>query len=164
MVAQWRTSPSPEPSAQNEVPRRTLSTTVNLSDIAYNALRLEAGAYSIALRKALEEIKASEIQSRTILGEDGLGESATNAFRFKRHYVSEDKGIPFLSSSDIIELRQKPDKYISRRLTKKIDDLLIGLHEVLISCSGTVGNVALAGRTVEGMALSQHAIRLKAPE
>lgn len=153
--------PQPDYSQTDEIPHRDLFTTVRLADVLSNQLRFEAAAYSVALRKALKQIGESGTSVCPILGEDALGDSATNAFRFKRHYVDKEHGVPFLSSSSIIELRPKPDKFLSRKITKNIDDLLIDHHDILISCSGTIGNVALAGTTIAGMALSQHAIKLK---
>ncbi len=160
MVAERYNLP-PESSQQSGVQINALSTTIRLSEIAGNQLRLEAGAYSIQLRRILAELRSCGLPLRTILGDDGLADSATNAFRFRRHYVDEDRGIPFLSSSDIIEFKPKRDKFLSRKLTKNATELQINLHDVLISCSGTIGNVALAGKSIEGMALSQDAIKLR---
>jgi type I restriction enzyme S subunit len=72
--------------------------------------------------------------------------------------------VPFLSSSDIISLRPVGDDYISRKKTKHLNDLIIKPWDVLISCSGTIGNIGLASRSFAGMALSQDAIRLRAEE
>ncbi|MBV9879295.1 MAG: hypothetical protein JO180_02315, partial [Gemmatirosa sp.] len=99
-----------------------------------------------------------------LFGTEGLCNEAHNAFRFRRTYVAPDRGVPFLSSSDIIDLRPEPDRHVSRRLTPRLEQLLVRQWDVLISCSGTVGNVALAGERLTGMALSQHAIRVRAPD
>lgn len=145
-----------------EVAKRTLFSTVSLKEIVDQQFRMEAAAYSVALRAALREIKQCNLPVCTILGSNRIGESATNAFRFKRHYVDESRGVSFLSSSNIIELGPKPEKYLSKKLTNKVDQLKVAINDILISCSGTVGNVSLAGKTIEGMAISQHVIRLKA--
>ncbi|MEM6887567.1 MAG: type I restriction endonuclease subunit R [Pseudomonadota bacterium] len=93
---------------------------------------------------------------------DSLISAAHNAFRFKRIYTSEAFGLPFISSSSIIDIDAKTDKYLSRKLTKNLDDLIIKEGEVLISCSGTIGNVGFAGKHLAGKACSQHVIRATA--
>jgi type I restriction enzyme S subunit len=70
--------------------------------------------------------------------------------------------MPFLSSAEIINMRPEVEYYLSRKLTKGLDELIIKKWDVLISCSGTIGNVGLASSTFAGKALSQDAIRLRA--
>jgi type I restriction enzyme, S subunit len=88
---------------------------------------------------------------------------AFNAFRFARMYVGPDRGIPFLSSSDIIGFRPERGKFLSLK-TERIEDLRIQPWEVLLSCSGTIGNVSLASPRISGWAVSQHVIRITAPD
>src|SRR5690606_8543661 len=64
----------------------------------------------------------------------------------------------------IIALRPDPDRFLSRRRTDRLDDLLVRTHDVLISRSGTIGNVALAGERMTGMALSEDVIRVRFDE
>ncbi len=45
-----------------------------------------------------------------------------------------------------------------------MEKLLICKNDVLVSCSGTIGNVGLAGRRLDGFALSQHSIRIRMQE
>jgi type I restriction enzyme S subunit len=118
----------------------------------------------LAARHAVEAIRAGQLAALPLFGPDGLCPVAHNAFRFRRAYVGPEHGIPFIGSSDIIWMGEPRDRYLSHKLTKKLDRLLIQKNDVLISCSGTVGNVALAGDTLAGKALSQHAIRLRHPD
>ena len=60
-------------------------------------------------------------------------------------------------------MRPEIDRYLSKNKTKGLDDLLIKKWDVLISCSGTIGNVGLASDTFAGIALSQDAIQLTSP-
>nr|VFK37804.1 MAG: type I restriction enzyme, S subunit [Candidatus Kentron sp. TC] len=146
-------------------PGRRLSTGVRLSDVLRGGgLRMEASYFSIEARRALEELHASGLPLTALLGENGLCPRAHNAFRFKRVYVAPEHGAPFLSSSDIISLRPEVERCISRKLTKKLDKLAIQPWDVLISCSGTIGNVGLASASFVGKALSQDAIRLRAKD
>ncbi|MDR4484749.1 MAG: hypothetical protein R3B95_16310 [Nitrospirales bacterium] len=149
---------------QNSLPLKpdnALSTTVLLSEVLNSGIRLEAAAFNADARQAVEALRESGMEVVPLYGEGGIAEDATNAFRFRRVYVDKTRGIPFLSSSDIIDLRPVPEHFLSRKLTRNVTELTICQHDVLISCSGTIGNVALAGRRIAGMALSQHAIRVR---
>ncbi|WP_414545576.1 hypothetical protein [Nostoc sp. CCY0012] len=139
-----------------------LSTTIRLSEIFDAGVRLEASAFSIEAHNAVTALENSGLQLMPLYGESGLCQEAHNAFRFKRIYVSSEHGVPFLSSSEIISLKPRIENYLSRKHTKKLDKLLIQKWDVLISCSGTIGNISLASETFVDKALSQDAIRLRA--
>ena len=62
-----------------------------------------------------------------LYGPQGLCPEAHNAFRFKRIYVRPEFGVPFLSSSDIISMRPEIDRFLSKAISKRLDDLLIGV-------------------------------------
>jgi type I restriction enzyme, S subunit len=138
-----------------------LSTTIKLSEILNAGVRLEASAFSIEARNAVTALKNSGLQLIPLYGEGGLCQEAHNAFRFKRIYVKSEQGVPFLSSSEIISLRPRIEKCLSSKHTKNLDKLLVQKWDILISCSGTIGNISLASERFAGKALSQHAIRLR---
>lgn len=143
----------------------TSSSGVRVAEIFNTSqLRLEASAYGVEMRRAVAAVRGSPFDAIALLGDSGLCTEAHNAFRFRRIYVSSSHGVPFLSSSNIIEIRPRPEHFLSRLLTKHLDDLLVKKWDVLISCSGTVGNVCLAGDGIAGMALSQHVIRMRASD
>ena len=78
--------------------------------------------------------------------------------RGKRNYVKN--GIPFLSSSDIMLANPLRNcKYISKH-TPSLSDMIVNKGDILISRSGTVGNTIIVGRTLSGVAVSEHAMRL----
>lgn len=137
-----------------------LSTTVRLGEVVDAGLRLEASAFNIEARRAIAELKASGLPLTPLYGPEGLCRKAHNAFRFKRIYVRPEFGVPFLSSSDIISMRPEIERYLSRQVTIKIDDLLVDPWEILISRSGTIGNVAMVSKTIAGKAISEHVIRV----
>ncbi len=137
---------------------------VRLADILYQDLRLEASAYGLEARQAVRDLQASGHQLKPLLGDDGMCTDAHNAFRFARTYVDAAHGVPFLSSSDIIGVRPERGRYLSKKLTKRLDALKIKPWDVLVSCSGTIGNVGLASPRMAEWALSQDAIRITAPD
>lgn len=142
--------------------------TVALSEVLASDLRLDAAAFSIEAREARTELGRGPYPLRPLLASaaetDSLASNAHNAFRFSRIYVERAFGVPFLSSSDIISLNPEQDTFVSRTQTKRLDVLMARPWDVLISCSGTVGNVALAPPSWKEFALSQDVIRLRAAD
>ncbi len=137
---------------------------VRLSEVAGAGLRLEASAYALGSRQAVAELHACRHPLKLLLGENGVCQQAHNAFRFHRIYVDAAHGVPFLSSSDIIGLRPERGRYLSKKHTKRLEELKIKPWDVLVSCSGTIGNVGLASPRMTDWALSQDAIRITTPD
>jgi type I restriction enzyme S subunit len=162
MVKRINTQPTPIPSAPLTEPEK-LSTTVRLTEVFDAGVRLEASNFSIEARNAIAKLRASGLPLVPLCGcgDEGLCQQPAKPFRLKRTSVSPDRGVPFLSSSDIISLRPKIERFLSRKLTPNVNNFLIEMWDVLISRSGTIGNVALATATMAGKALSEHAIRLR---
>ena len=136
---------------------------VRLTEVMAAGIRLEASAYALEARQAVAELQACAHPLKAVLGKDGVCPDANNAFRFARMYVAPEKGAPFLSSSDIIGLRPERGNYLSLK-TPRLDALKIQPWEVLVSCSGTIGNVSLASPRMGEWAVSQHVIRITAPD
>ncbi|MFM0181776.1 hypothetical protein PQR52_25135 [Paraburkholderia aspalathi] len=151
-------------SAQHKEHLGSRSIGVRLSEVVGAGLRLEASAYALEARRAVAELHACPHQMKPLLGSLGFCQRAHNGTRFPRIYVGEAKGVPFLSSSDIIGLRPERGNFISRKHTPKLELLVIEPWMVLVSRSGTIGNVALAGPRMAGWALSEDAIRIIAPD
>jgi len=136
---------------------------VRLAEVMSAGIRLEASAYALEARQAVAELQACPHPLKAVLGEAGICAKANNAFRFARMYVAPGKGVPFLSSSDIIGLRPERGNYLSLK-TPRLDALKIQPWEILVSCSGTIGNVSLASPRMGEWAVSQHVIRITAPD
>jgi len=133
-----------------------------LSEVLASGARFDASSFGIQAHKAVEALKASGVPLVPLFGDVGFCNETSDVVRFKRVYVGADRGVPFLSSSDIISMRPEVAHYISKKLTKRLDQHLVRKWDVLISRSGTVGNVSLAGVTHARNALSEDAIRLRA--
>lgn len=142
----------------------TRSVGVRLTEVIGAGFRLEASAYALEARQAVAELQACPHLLKPVLGQSGLCQEAHNAFRFARIFVKPENGVPFLSSSDIIGLRPERGRYLSKKHTKRLEELRIKPWDVLISCSGTIGNVSLASPRMSEWALSQDAIRITAPD
>lgn len=136
---------------------------VRLAEVGGAGLRLEASAYALEARQAVVELQSCSHPLKSLLGTAGVCQKANNAFRFARMYVGPDKGVPFLSSSDIIGLRPERGNHLSLK-TPRLEALKIQPWEILVSCSGTIGNVSLASPRMGEWAVSQHVIRITAPD
>ena len=81
--------------------------------------------------------------------------------RAKRVYVSKkDHGIPFLSSSDILQADLDNVKLASKKYTPCIEQMMLKKGWTLISRSGTIGNCAFANAKQAQKLASEHVIRL----
>lgn len=81
--------------------------------------------------------------------------------RAKRAYVSlPEKGIPFLSSSDILQYDLSTVKLVSSKYTSSIEDMSLAEKMILISRSGTIGNTAFTNKTHRGKIASEHVMRV----
>ncbi|MCI0563560.1 MAG: hypothetical protein MN733_34225 [Nitrososphaera sp.] len=148
----------------SDKPAKSLSTTVSLSEVLSAKVRLEASAFNAEARHAVAQIRNYPDGFLPLLGTSGLASTCSTPLRLRRVYVNPTHGVSFLSSSDIINLHPEPSNYISKKLTRAISKMLIERWDVLISRSGTIGNIGFAGSKLKGMALSEHALRLRASD
>lgn len=86
-----------------------------------------------------------------------------NGPRFPRFYVKDfERGIPFLSSSDMLQADLTDIKRLSLQRTPKalLQSIEIKQGWTLISCSGTIGNCVYVRQDMDGMTGSQHIMRV----
>lgn len=124
--------------------------------------RLDCGPYmsgALEAKVLLERLKNRKERLRDVTA-NGIG-GIFNGPRFARAYVDDpEHGVPFLGSTDILntDLTNLP------RLSKKQVDanprLVVRRGWTLITCSGTIGRMAYARPDMEGMAGSQHFMRV----
>jgi len=79
----------------------------------------------------------------------------------KRSYIDNpDFGVPFLSTSDMQFYEATENKYVSKELSKNLQDYIVKEDCILISRSGTIGNIAIVDKNISGCAVTEHAIRV----
>mgnify|MGYP006422092125 CR=1 FL=1 len=84
-----------------------------------------------------------------------------NGARFKRYYVNDpSKGIPFMGSSDMLKSDLNSLKFLSKKLSKNIEQFRLVEGWILVSCSGTIGNTVFTNKDFEDKAASQHIMRI----
>lgn len=123
-----------------------------------NQLRLDATAYNTEVVRALNLLEELDMELRT------LGEITETIFmpgRFKRTYVEDSYGVPFLQGSHIVQLQPTDVKYLSRAAHKKnLGKLIIHSGWLLITRSGSTGRVAIVPPEWDGWAASEHLFRV----
>lgn len=80
--------------------------------------------------------------------------------RFARIYVEPEYGTPLLQGSHVPAMRPSELKYISNRMTVKMERWIIRKGMVMVTCSGTVGRTAVVSSAQDGWAASQHILRI----
>lgn len=83
--------------------------------------------------------------------------------RFKRTYVGQNYGVPFLQGSHLPQMYPNDVKYISHNVNKKqVKQCLIKPGWILLTRSGTIGRIGLVPSTMKNWAASEHMIRIVA--
>lgn len=130
-------------------------------NVAYLNQRLEAN-YHNPLVQAIESHCQQYAAQTLALGNTTLIQKFILPGRFKRVYVEKDHGITFFSGKNIGELYPCDKKYLSfSQHDKKIkNELTIKQNMLLITCSGTVGNVVLVPEHWDGWTMTHDIVRL----
>ena len=127
------------------------------SGLLYQTMRFDAEHYNKITLAADERLDAS---GWTL---ERLGDVTANIFippRFKRVYVDDQHGIPFLQGTHLPHFKPADVKFLSTTAHKNLDHLLIRQGWVLVTRSGTIGRIALTSQHWDGWAASEHIVRI----
>ncbi len=142
-----------------DIPEEELNwSTVSLSEIIQRKGRLEASVYDIEGKHAREVLKQCKWEIKNICGINGIAE-AYHRPRFKRIFV-EKSDYPIFQPSQINEIYPKPDLYISKLTAIDIESLRVKRNQILLTCSGTIGNCTIIGKTLDNCIFSHDLIRI----
>tara|TARA_R110002096_G_scaffold36947_2_gene102901 strand:- start:182 stop:1711 length:1530 start_codon:yes stop_codon:yes gene_type:complete len=141
------------------LPEPLKCTSVSLKDVFANKLRLEANAFNLEAKVAKEKVAANKFGVVNLWSKNGLVETAFHRPRFKRIYV-DHKEIPFFQPSSITEVYPKPAKHISKKTDVDLEKLKIKKGMLLMTVSGTIGKVAIAGEKLNDQIFSHDLLRL----
>lgn len=145
-----------------EVPKDDINwSSVSLSDILTRDKRLEASTFNIDRDHALQLLNNSKYEVIT-LGTDNIGfNDCYYGPRAKRNYLRDidSTSIGFLGSSEMLDIYPKPIKYVSPD-NPMVKQLSLSEEIILISRSGTIGNVTFVNKSLAKYLVSEHAIRL----
>ncbi len=145
-----------------EVPVKWCS--VTLSDVVSRGKRLEASVFDVEAKQAYDLLTKGKYRAVDLIGSDGPVEAAYYGGRLKRRYVEKgcENAVGFLGSSEMLDCLPMPVKYMVNDDSAK--DVRVEKDTVLISRSGTIGNVTFVGETLARFFVSEHAIRIKCKE
>lgn len=132
---------------------------LNSREFARNDNRLRGSSYSPEAYAARRRLKRSGFPL-VPLGSPQVTGDIFYPSRFKRAYVDAEFGIEFLSSSEVLFANPSSSNFISKGLTRNLDSYRVQPGWVLVTRSGTVGNVTIATQDYEGKAVSEHVIRV----
>ncbi|WP_106484838.1 restriction endonuclease subunit S [Bacteroides sp. Marseille-P3684] len=93
-----------------------------------------------------------------------VGENASKVFLgniFSRVFVKDIKhGMPYLAASDTVLANIETGRYLSHKQVKKLKYLILKSDWILITCSGTLGNVIYTNKTFENHIATHDLIRV----
>src|ERR1039457_5888642 len=125
--------------------------------------RLDATTYSAGAFQALDAIEACRFEKRSVGSLCGtIWHPVQNQARsnFKRIYTTEAHGVPFVTTRDMFFYPLQPGRFLSRRMPK-LGDLMVPKGWLVVSRSGTVGNILYVNGTLSNCAISDDAIRIE---
>lgn len=136
---------------------------ISASYILQDDCRLDASAYSIEKFDALQKINSCK-QIKSNLGSlcGTIWHPVQNQARsnFKRIYTHRDHGDPYVGSREMFFFPLRPEKFLSRAFPK-LQELRVPEGWLLLSRSGTVGNILYCSKKLARYLITDHAIRIE---
>ena len=140
-----------------------VSTPVSTFDVKLSNvnLRLDASYHIPAVDAIVAHLKENAAEVTTV-GDSRISRSVILPGRFKRVYVEEGYGRIFIGGKQLGELDPSNKKYLSNvhhgnRIAQQLE---LKENMTLITCSGTIGRVALVGKHWDDWTANQHIIRV----
>jgi type I restriction enzyme S subunit len=123
--------------------------------------RLDASFHVPIVDTIIRRLKKAPCELLKV-GDDKISKKIILPGRFKRVYVSEGKGVTFFGGRSIFELDPTDKKYLSFAKHEKLirDELTIKENMILVTCSGTIGNVVLVPKHWDNWAMTHDIIRI----
>ena len=136
-------------------------TKINSSSITANSFMLKPNFHMNFGKRRIERARKQGLEFQP------LGNVVDKVFTggiFKRVFVDEaEYGLPYISAQHMMNSNPlEVAKIISKKYTPRQDDMSLKENQILISCAGTVGNVKLITKDLEGVIGSQDIIRVDA--
>lgn len=134
---------------------------VSLSEVLERDNRLEASTFNINRDHAIQLLKNSKYEL-ALLGTNEFGfKDCFYGPRAKRNYLTniDSTSIGFLGSSEMLDIFPNPVKFVSPD-NPMVDSLSLTEGTILISRSGTIGNITFVNKSLSKFLVSEHAIRL----
>lgn len=123
--------------------------------------RLDA-SYHVPVVRTIEQRLKKKAKRLLKVGNRHISQEVIFPGRFKRVYVEEGNGVIFIGGKQIGQLDPNNKKYLSlkRHADRIRDQLTLRENMVAITCSGTVGKVAIIPKHWDGWTANQHIVRI----
>jgi type I restriction enzyme, S subunit len=123
--------------------------------------RFDATFHDPIITKIIDQLKKTKLELTTI-DDPRISKEIFLPGRFKRIFVKEEFGIPFLGGRNIVQFVPQQLKYLSKELHKELisNDVSIKENMILITRSGTIGRVLLTPKHFEGYTATEDIIRI----
>ena len=132
---------------------------VSLSEVLGKGKRFEASVFDLECKHARNIVENSIYGSSEINIDRDLIECYTRS-RFKRIWLEKSE-YPIYQPTSMLDVYPKSDGYISKLTNTNIEALKVSLGQILITCSGTVGNISFVSETLNGKIFSHDLLRVK---
>lgn len=122
--------------------------------------RLEAGAYlgeGYATRLAVESKSSGWTSLSTVA-------RTWQPSRLKGIQIGSEHGTPFLTATQVYDVRPTPRKWLSIDRTHDHVSRFVGSGQILVTCSGNVGRATLAHETTRDILVSHDLLRIDAKD
>jgi type I restriction enzyme S subunit len=129
---------------------------VPIQSVFEGGMRLEASVYATSAKQAELSIQSNPHGCVSINELAGI----YHCPRFKRIFVNKSK-FPIYQPSQIGELNPTPAAYISDKTLVDLEALRVSEGQILMTCSGTVGNVTYVSATLAGNIFSHDLLRIR---
>ena len=126
-----------------------------IQSIFESGLRLEASVYATVAKQAEIAIQSNQYGCVPIYELASIHHYP----RFKSVFVQKSK-FPIYQPSQIGELNPSPAAYISDKTLVDLNTLRVSEGQILMTCSGTVGNVTFVSKTLAGNIFSHDLLRI----
>lgn len=123
--------------------------------------RLDCGPYMSGAMEARELLRKLPVRKDHLQDLTGGVTGIINAGRITRLWVDGcEHGIPFLSSTDILQADLSNISHIAKSVARQNSQLLIKDSWILITRSGTIGRMAYARADMNDMACTEDVLRI----
>ena len=141
---------------KKNVPVETFS--VKLSDMNGRA----DASYHVPIVDAIVEHLKKNAEELTTIGDVRVSKRIVLAGVFKRTYVEEGFGYPFLGGKEVTQLAPQTEKFLSRPIHKSRYEKELKVEEnmILVTDRGTIGTAALVPKHWNGYAVSQNVLKV----
>lgn len=138
---------------------------VSLLDVVSRGKRLEASVFDVEAKRAWDIVLGNKYGSVPLYGKDGLIELAyypgwMQRSRLKRIWCDRLYGEGFYLPSQMMDVYPSPEKFISRLADCDMNELRLKKNTLLLTRSGTIGNISYVSKTLEGRVFSDDVIRI----